>query len=122
LAQFDDGTVNLVATRDGVQGRLLDTKDRSIGSDWVRAKSSTLRRLLNFGRHPHLDFLALTTRFRNTLFYFLESPTVPWPPSAFTSTQRPPSATSRNIFYYFANPQGLANQAKLNRRTPFLLQ
>jgi hypothetical protein len=44
LAQFDDETVNLVATREG-RGEYLDTKDRSIGSDWVRAKSGTLRRL-----------------------------------------------------------------------------
>jgi hypothetical protein len=70
LAQFGDETVNLVATRDGAQGRVLDTKDRSIGSDWVRAKSGTLRRLLNFGRHPHPDLLALTTRFRNTPHLF----------------------------------------------------
>jgi hypothetical protein len=39
-AQFDDETVNLVATRDGVQGQVLNTKNRSIPY-WVRAKAPT---------------------------------------------------------------------------------
>ena len=95
MAQFDDGTVNLVATRDGAQGQYLDTKDRSIGSDWVRAKSGALRRLLNFGRNPHPDFLALTTRFRNTPHLFSRESNRAWPRRSYLDTSL--SATSRNI-------------------------
>jgi hypothetical protein len=74
------------------RGEYLDTKDRSILS---RAKSGTLRRLLNFGQHPHPDFLALTTRFRNTPHLFSRESNGAWPRRFYLDTTL--SATSRNI-------------------------